>query len=80
MTRWIHTSQATLLAIKHSPELVQEYQYYLDEDLGYSIITRDNEDDPFLEFDEWLEQFNEEMNWQTSDELKLIIDRELDKD
>ena len=77
MTKWIESKQAKLLQMAYDLELLEQYQLYLDKDPD-SMVEWDEEDDIHgpMDFVMWLEIFQEEVDFQHSEEYANFIQRD----
>ena len=71
MTKWIDSKEGLLTILKHGPDIAKEYQLHLDDDI-FSPISWDEEG--ALDFDTWLEEFKNQIEWENSDEFKSMIE------
>ena len=69
---WIDTNEATLMRIKHGPDVCNLYQEYLDDpDIGYENAIGDFTS-PF-NFDDWFEWMEEQISWENSEEFQMLL-------
>jgi hypothetical protein len=66
--KWIESKEGLIIILKHGEDIAKNYQYHID----------NNDDQGPLDFDIWLEEFEDEVEWQQSDELKLLMSKDWD--
>ena len=71
--RWIESKEGLLILLKYGEDTAKNYQYHLDND-DYNIIEWLDDQNP-LDFDTWLEEFEDQVEWENSDELKALMNR-----
>lgn len=68
---WPTSKEATAMTLKYGPELVHEYCLYLEQSLE-SVVTHFEDEEP-MDFELWLECFEEDIDWFNSDEFQNLV-------
>jgi hypothetical protein len=68
MTKWIDSPEGLMIALKHGIELAQYYQCHLENKEEGIIEWPDDGLGP-LDFDTWLEEYQDYIEFMNSDEM-----------
>lgn len=74
MTKWIDSKEAFLWKLQYEPEILQDYQLYLDEG-----IYEDDDEEPY-EFEIWIINYMEDQEFFNSPEYINEMARLAEKD
>ena len=78
MTKWIDSKEGLYIILKHGSAMANDYQSHLEWD--GNLIDWDEETGKPLDFETWLEEFEEQIEFENSDEFKNELIRLSEKD
>jgi hypothetical protein len=81
MKQWLESKQATLLRLKYPEEVLQEYQnYLLNEPDCFPDWEEDEFEDGPMDFESWQELWQDQVDFEQSDEFNNELQRLAEKD